>query len=179
MIGIYAIFVLMLLLIAISVILGYVSIAVILGYVALVVLIPILYNKRSKITIAHRIFSNIVITYSLFAITGISLGVIDALIIDWKAKAFIWLALITILMVYLTIATIPLYLVISGIIGMYGGFWSITWAIIWKMMGRKIDYNIWVLPNVWLPEIIYWPIVFSSIIIYVVAIIYSYKKAKQ
>ncbi len=152
------------------------SLAVITGYAGLVILIPLLYKKRIRLAAAHGIFSNIMITYSLFAIVGVSLGTVDALVDSWRAKAFIWLAFITILMVYIDIATLPLYLVVSGIIGMYGGFWSITWAVLWKSTGHIIDYNIWVMPGTWLPEIVYWPIVFSSLAIYFVAMIYSYRR---
>ncbi len=175
-INIYLLFVFILSFMIYCVVTGRLSLAVITGYAGLVILIPVLYRKRIRLAAAHGIFSNIMITYSLFAVVGISLGTVDALVNSWRAKAFIWLAFITILMVYIDIATLPLYLVVSGIIGMYGGFWSITWAILWKSTGHIIDYNIWVMPDTYLPEIVYWPIVFSSIAIYFVAMIYSYRR---
>ncbi len=175
-VNIYLLFVFILLFMIYCVVTDRLSLAVITGYAGLVILIPVLYKKRIRLAVAHSIFSNIIITYSLFAVMGVSLGTVDALVSSWRAKAFIWLAFITILMVYIDIATLPLYLIVSGIIGMYGGFWSITWAILWKSAGHIIDYNIWVMPDTYLPEIVYWPIVFSSIAIYFVAMIYSYRR---
>jgi len=174
--SIYFLFVALLSFLIYCVVTGQLSLAVITGYAGLVILIPVLYRKRIRLAAAHGIFSNIVITYSLFAVMGVSLGTVDALVDSWRAKAFIWLAFVTILMVYIDIATLPLYLVVSGIVGMYGGFWSVTWAILWKMTGHIIDYNIWVMPGTWLPEVVYWPIVFSSIAIYFIALIYSYRR---
>ncbi len=174
--GVYTVFLVILISLIYFVLISNLSLAVVTGYIGLVILIPVLYSKRDKLAIAHRLFSNITITYSLFAIVGISLGIVDALVSSWRAKAFIWLTFVTILMIYIDIASIPLYLELSGIIGMYGGFWSITWAIIWKSTGHVIDYNIWVLPDTWLPEIVYWPIVFSSLAIYFTMLIYGYKR---
>ncbi len=168
-----------LLLLVYSVLIGNLTLAVITGYIGLVALTTASYVWRDKLAIAHRLFSNITISYSLFGVVGVSMGFVDALVSSWRVKAFIWLIFITILLVYIDIARIPLYLVLSGIIGMYGGFWSITWAIIWKLTGHSIDYNIWVLPNTWLPETIYWPIVFTSITIYFATLIYSYKQITQ
>ncbi len=175
-VNIYSIFIFILLFLVYCVVTAHLSLAVITGYVGLLILIPILYRKRVWLAAAHGVFANIVITYSLFAVTGISLGTVDALVDSWRAKAFIWLAFITVLMVYIDIATLPLYLVVSGIIGMYGGFWSITWAIFWKATGHIIDYNIWIMPGTWLPEIVYWPIVLSSLAVYFLAMIYSYRR---
>ncbi len=174
--GTYTIFLLLLFSLIYFVLTSNLSLAVVTGYIGLVILIPVLYSKRSKLALAHRLFSNIIVTYSLFAIVGISLGIVDALVSSWRAKAFIWLTFVTILLVYIDIASIPLYLELSGIIGMYGGFWSITWAIIWRSTGHIIDYNIWVLPNTWLLEIVYWPIVFSPLAVYFIVLIYGYKR---
>ena len=114
-------------------------------------------------------------------ITGIITGAIDATVDDWSVKAFAWAG---ILMLYALIVAyefivmpIPpkpllqafLFILISPLGLLSAHHW--TWYTLTVMLGKPINFKLWLAPNIYIDLNIYNTLMASSLAIYLVYLI--------
>jgi hypothetical protein len=117
----------------------------------------------------------------LAALTGIITGIVDASIDDWAVKAFVWAGILMLytlivsyefivmptpphplLQAFLFILTAPLGLLSSH-------HW--TWYILTLMLGKPIEFKLWLAPNIYVNLNTYNIIMASSLVIYLLYLI--------
>jgi hypothetical protein len=116
-------------------------------------------------------------SYGLTALTGIMTGIVDATVEDWSIKAFIWSGILMfyalivsyefivmptptkpLLQAFLFILTAPLGLLSSH-------HW--TWYILTAMLGKPIEFKLWLAPNIYVDLNLYNMIMMISLSVYI------------
>jgi len=120
-------------------------------------------------------------SYGLAALTGIMTGLTDASIDDWCVKSFVWA---TIIMLYALIVayefivmpTPPkpllqalLFILITPLGLLSSHHW--TWYILTIMLGKSIEFKLWLAPNIYADLNTYNAIMIASLAIYLLYLI--------
>jgi hypothetical protein len=121
------------------------------------------------------------LSYGLAALTGIMTGIADATIDDWSVKAFTWTA---ILFLYTLIASYEFIVMPTPPKPLLQAFLFIllapmgllpahhyTWYLLSIMLGRSIEFRLWLAPNIYMDLNIYNTIMLISLFIYMAYLI--------
>jgi len=101
----------------------------------------------------------------LWLLLGILIGITDATVQPWDAKAFLWVTYAIIIGWWISYELIwykrpfRTELVNAGFLACAQGLvftWSINWWWVWRMLGYTVNDPMWVLPNLWIPVWFYW-----------------------
>lgn len=104
-------------------------------------------------------------SYALLFLTGLVTGLIDALVLDFAVKAFLWafalvLALITVSYEFIVMPTPekPLLQAVLFIILGLAALLSthhLTWLAVSVMLGREVGSRLWLAPNIYVDLSLY------------------------
>ena len=112
----------------------------------------------------------------LAALTGIATGIVDAAIDDWAVKAFVWafilmLYALEIAYEFIIMPAPPhpllqafLFVLISPLGLLSAHHW--TWYLLSVMLGKPINFKLWLAPNIYINLRTYNALMATSIAIY-------------
>jgi len=120
-------------------------------------------------------------SYGLAALTGIMTGLTDAAIDDWSVKAFTWTAIVmlyTLIVSYefivmptpqrpLLQATLFILLTPLGLLSTH----HLTWYSLSILLGKPIEFKLWLAPNIYADLNIYNTIMIISLSFYILYLV--------
>ncbi len=120
---------------------------------------------------------------SLAFFVGLINGLVDASILDFSIKAFVWSSILVIVSMIISYEFIimdtpekPRIQAILFVIVFISGLLSIhhfTWLITWILLYGSIDKRIWLAPNIYIDLFLYNLIMLTLMFIYIIYIIYT------
>ena len=116
-------------------------------------------------------------SYGLTALTGIMTGLTDATIYDWSVKAFTWAAILMLYSLvvayeFIVMPTPPkpllqaLLFVLISPLGLLSAH-HFTWYLLTIMLGKPIEFKLWLAPNIYTPLPLYNMLMIISLAIYI------------
>jgi len=122
------------------------------------------------------------ITYSMLGFTGFITGLVDALIDDFTVKAFLWAAVLWLILIVtayeLTVMPTPvkpfmqsILLITLGTVGLLS-IHHFTWLGVSILVGRRFYDSLWLAPNMYVDFRLYTTVTAYTFIAYMVYLIY-------
>lgn len=117
------------------------------------------------------------------SLIGVMTGIVDATILDWCLKAFVWSGILLLYFVItayeLTVMETPerpflqsILLVVTSLFGLLSTH-HFTWILMTISIGRQIENPLWISPNIYVDFYCYTYLMFTLFSIYIVFLVYT------